>query len=137
MTPAHVEELRRKLVGETEFANIWDYFLTHFAEKPAFLELGRWAAQEPLLGCILECYKRANPEFVAGKLVNFRPREVPEFKLIHGAFQMQGNWSGFVYFTDLDMGLVCFANPKTGKSIFGRFHTDPKAVKSNNSAGVH
>ena len=41
MTLEHVQTLRRKLAAETQFDEIWDYFLTHFAEQPAFVEIGR------------------------------------------------------------------------------------------------
>ncbi len=139
MTQPHLEELRRKLAGDSDFGSVWDYFLTNFAGNPQFIQRGKPGPEEPLLHCISECYRRSKPNVEVILLHHFLPIEVPEFKLVHGAFQIQGEWCGFVYFTDLDMGMVCFSNAQTGRSIMGRFHTDPKLMKdkSTSSTGVH
>ena len=134
MTLEHVQALRRKLAVETQFDEIWDYFLTHFAEQPAFLDRGAWGPQQPLLNCILECYRRTKPGVDKALLVGFRPRDVPEFKMVHGAFQLKGEFGGFVYFTDMNMGLVCFSDLKTGQSTLGRFHVEPKAMNPGKPA---
>ncbi len=138
MTHTHVEELRRKLVTGSQFADTWDYFLTNFAESPEFIARGKPGPQPPLMACLLECYRRAKPNVKVASLDLFLPIEVPEFKMIHGTFQVQGLGCGFVYFTELDMGMVCFTNMKTGECIMGRFHADPKAMKSMSTspAGV-
>jgi hypothetical protein len=130
MTHAHVDELRRKLISNTDFADIWDYFLTHFGEQPEFIRRGKRGTTEELARCIAECYGRAKPELKAVAVRDFRPKEVDEFKMVHGVCVVDGHWCGFVYFMDLDMGLVCFSNLTTGQSIMGRFHADPNVMKN-------
>ena len=36
-----LELLKQKLIEATEFAPVWDYFMTHFGEQRAFMALGK------------------------------------------------------------------------------------------------
>lgn len=133
MTLLLVEELRRKLATESQFAVTWEYFLDHFAEKPAFLERGSWAVRDPILRCIGECYAKANPKATQVAIDGFCPKEVPEFKMIHGAFRIGEHWGGVLYFQDLDMGLICFTQAN-GKVMYARFHVKPEAMAATRAA---
>ncbi len=114
-----IATLRKKLAEATDFLELWEYFLTHFAENPEFHELGRPAEASFLLEVIGELgSKLLNQQAI--RISQLMLIEIPEASLFHGACLIEGRLAGLMFFQDLDMGLMALSEI-SGKTMLARF----------------
>src|SRR5436309_5401226 len=104
-----LETLREKLGGAREFADVWRYFLDHFGEDPAFIDLGE-ADDDPLLESVIvrvgeQLFGREEP------LQNWVLRRLPGQGFVHGSGPVHGAIAGVLYFEADRAGLLAVVVP--------------------------
>src|SRR5690349_19431902 len=90
--------LRDKLHEAKQFADVWDYFLTHFGEKREFIALGQ-RASDPFLEAVLEQVG----EQMLGRAVRIGDMlltRIPEYGFIHGTVTIEGKLTSALYFQE-------------------------------------
>jgi hypothetical protein len=115
--------LKQQLVDATDFAPVWDYFMTNFGEDPAFMALGE-RAHCPLLEAIIphvgqSIFQKKVP------VANLLLTRLPEQQFIHGGFMLNGKLATVFYFEDLGVGLLTVALSFAGNTRLVRFTTRP------------
>ena len=117
-----LNSLRLKLIAESDFSKIMDYFFDHFGENAEFHMLGRPLndPKHPIMesvpttaGALLA---NTGAKLKSVGIHEIRAISLPEHKLIHGSVTMQGHVLVFFYFEDLDVGMICQItdSPPTG-----------------------
>jgi len=120
----HLQELQRKLRHDKDLAPVWDYFLTHLAEAPAFMALGE-RSRDPFVESVVTEVSRQlyGP---SGKVHGLMLTRLPERAFIHGGFTVGGRIGAVFYFEEVGMGLVAVAeNPPSTVMRYARFSGHP------------
>lgn len=112
-------KLKEMVVTADDFMTVWTYFLDHFGENPAFLDLGA-PTKSPFIEAIIRQ--------VGGQIFKREPTlnnlfliHVPEQKFIHGGFVLNGKISGIIYFEDIQWGIISVSMSLGGHTEFSRF----------------
>ena len=99
--------LKEKRGSTTNFSEVQTYFLDHFGDHPAFIELGEPTTDEFLEQVLAE---------VVGQLFHMtvtvndaRLVRLPDHKFVHGGFMVQGKVGTLIYFEDVCKGLISVA----------------------------
>ncbi|HWE04842.1 MAG TPA: hypothetical protein VG326_20720 [Tepidisphaeraceae bacterium] len=128
-----LEKLKTILADGKDLSAAFHYFLDHFGEKEAFLNLGK-PKRHPLLESLLTAV--AGQMFgkkVAMKRLFLIP--VPGTKFIHGAGLCDGRPINVIYFDDIKVGIAAVMRPPNGSTQYSRFSAQmipPEAAPSNN-----
>lgn len=99
-----LETLKQKLIEATEFAPVWDYFMTHFGEQRAFMALGKRTRSPMLEAAIAQAAEEVFGAWVP--VTNLLLVRLPEYQFMHGALVLEGRFANVFYFEDLGMGLL-------------------------------
>jgi hypothetical protein len=107
--------LREKLHQAQKFADVWDFFLTHFGEKAEFMHEGQ-RASDPFLEMVLaEVGQQLFGRPV--KVTNMLLTRIPEYSFIHGTVHIEGKLTSAIYFEDIHKGILAvlwsFVPPET------------------------
>ena len=97
--------LKDKLVTAKEFKEPLDYFFDHFGEDPDFFEVGE-RADNPFLESMVAIIGKELFKKEEILVSHFLVVEIPGYHFFHGTCFIQGNVSNFLYFEDIDMGLL-------------------------------
>jgi hypothetical protein len=107
--------LKQKMYDAKDFSEVWDYFLTNFGEKPAFIKMGQAASDE-----FLESVLSTVGEQLFGmpvRISNMMLTRIKEYGFIHGTVLMEGKLTSALYFEDQHKGLLAilwsFSPPET------------------------
>lgn len=99
--------LKAKLLSAKHFGDVTGYFLDHFGDDPAFIELGEPTADEFIVQVLAQ---------VAGQLFqknvvihDLRLVRLPEHGFVHGGFSVEGKVGTLIYFEDVCQGLISLA----------------------------
>ena len=119
MNLARLSTLKKKLVNAVEFKTVLNYFLDHFGDHEAFLEIG-CKVEDPLLECLIEA---------AGESLLSRPTRmdgafvmIARHHFIHGAITLDGLPATVLYFQDIRQGMLSvMSNGPEGTVHFIRF----------------
>lgn len=115
-----METLKRKLQTSDNFSDTMAYFFDDVTSQSAFMDRGkasRFGLLEQVLVGIGESLlgRKATPEHL---LVI----KLKDFKFFHGACFMEGRPLNFIYFRDIDMGMVtCMTDPASVEVTHTRF----------------
>jgi len=126
MNLARLSTLKKKLVNAVEFKSVLNYFLDHFGDHDAFLDLG-CKVKDPLLECLIEA---------AGESLLSRPAPmdgvfvmIQRHRFIHGAITLDGIPATVLYFQDIRQGMLSvMSNGPDGTVHFVRFSGDVMPV---------
>jgi hypothetical protein len=116
-----LQELKQKLTSEADLSDIWLFYMDHFADDPKFTELGEPAYSE-YLNAILD--KTCEQMFGSPiKITGFFLIYIPQYRLFHGPFHVNGRIGGVIYFEDIKIGLLAVSadNPPTDAVKYSRF----------------
>ncbi|MHC5897637.1 hypothetical protein [Nostoc sp.] len=95
--------------------------MDHFADQPEFTDLGEPADNE-YLDAVL--YKTCQQMFGSPiKITGFFLIYIPNYRLFHGPFQVEGRIGGVIYFEDIKIGLLAVSAdyPPTDAVKYSRF----------------
>jgi len=112
--------LKDKLVAAKEFYEPWEYFFDHFGEDPDLYEVGQRKDHNLLKKVIEVVGEQLFKKKVA--LINLLIVSIPEYHFFHGACFIQGKMTNFLYFEDIDMGLLAVVmGPGKSQTMLVRF----------------
>jgi hypothetical protein len=115
-----IATLKHSLLHSKNFAEVQDYFLTHFAEDPQFLNLG-----QPVQSKLLETIFRQLIEQAFKSSKNMSSLlfiRVPEYQFIHGTGFVEGRVLTAFFFEEESVGLAAMASlAPGGETNFARF----------------
>jgi hypothetical protein len=107
MELSRLATLKAKLLTAENFGDILGYFLDHFGDHPAFMELGQPVRDEFLEQVLAQVasqlFQKATP------IHDARLVRLPDHGFIHGGFLVGGKVGTLIYFEDLRKGLISVA----------------------------
>jgi hypothetical protein len=116
-----LQELKQKLMQETDFSEIWSFYMDEFADRSEFTDIG-----EPIANSFLEavipkiCQKMFAREIAVTHLLII---SLAEHQFFHAPFLVEGRIGGVIYFADVNMGLLAVSAdvPPTDQVKYSRF----------------
>ncbi|HZL36059.1 MAG TPA: hypothetical protein VFC78_12155 [Tepidisphaeraceae bacterium] len=112
MNLSNLKELKQRVASAKDLAAPFRYFLDHFGEDPAFLDMGR-RVQNPVLEALLSA--------VAGQMApganavrDLLLIELADHGFIHGNCRFHGRNANLLFFTDIAVGIVAVSPPRPG-----------------------
>lgn len=116
-----ISGLKKILPIEKDFSNIMDYFLriaeTNFAELDGVADTGDLAATfQKVVSSVIATTKGTS----AVALMNFLCVDVARAQFVHGGAMTQYGMATFIYFRDLDQGMVSLAKLGSAQVQFAR-----------------
>jgi hypothetical protein len=120
-----LKELRKKLVIEKDLSEIWEFYMTHFADHEAFTDLGEQAENE-FLEAVLKtlCAQLFGAQ---AKIDDFLLISIEDYDFFHGPFMVEGRIGGIIYFEDVNFGLMAVSESTTSNMVkYSRFSTPMK-----------
>jgi hypothetical protein len=135
MDPGTLATLKSRLVGDKSFSGVWDYFLTNFAENPAFMAEGARTEISFLQGLLQVVAGQLFPG--GAELDNLLTIRLGEHGFVHGGCTVNGRLLNFFYFEDIQTGMLAvvmgFSPPDTKMVRFsGRMMPRPPGEPSVN-----
>ena len=108
MQTEHFSTLKEKILAAENFNEPWEYFFEHFAENPAFMNMGKKTQNSLLQSILEEVGERLFRQKV--KVTNMMLTEIPQHHFIHGACFVQGRMASVLYFKDIQVGMLSVVN---------------------------
>ncbi len=104
-----LETLKRILVTNKNFKEIYEYFLDHLGENPDFQRHGK-KTKHPFLKKILTTVGRQifHDETQVTKLVLIK---IPQYPFYHGVCLLGGTMCSLMFFQDIEVGLLSLLMP--------------------------
>lgn len=104
MDLSKLRALEKMLHEATRFYDVWDYFLKHFGEDPAFIALGQRGRDEFLD----EVLQQIGMQLFGPRVQITEPMltRLPEYGFIHGTVFMQGRLASALYFENIHKGML-------------------------------
>lgn len=119
-----LDNLKLMLSHEENLANVWSYFMTHFADHSAFTDIGE-PVRHPLLEKIIVM---VNQQLFKEKVENLLLIELPNFNFFHGVFTVGNRTGGVIYFEETQKGMIAISeNPPSKQVQYSRF--SPRLLK--------
>ena len=108
-----LDELKSRLAGATEFADVWDFFFDHYGNNTGFMDVGERTdnpvIQAAVEGIVEQVFKSKHTFF------EFLVIEVAEKQFSHGCSMLDnGAMVSYLFFSDINMGMAAVV-----KSLFG------------------
>lgn len=118
MTLNEANELKKRMLETTDFPEFQDYYLTNFAEKESFRNMGR-PLSTPRTDGIFRMIAEAYVAIGGPRLVDMRGIliEIREAHLVHGALFVDGQLTTVLYFTDVKVGMCLMADSRGGTDM--------------------
>jgi hypothetical protein len=101
-----LQKLKQKLKQEPKLADIWGFYMDHFADHEEFTDMGEPLRDEVLDAALINCCK----EMYTGKadkiVVEFMSIYLAKQRFFHGPVEIDGRYGGMFYFEDIKTGMV-------------------------------
>jgi hypothetical protein len=134
MDLSRLQVLKRRLVQDKNFLEVWSDFLDEFAMDPAFIDVGERIRHEGLEMAIAEIGLQLFPR--DGNVTSTLLIRVPGHHFIHGNVNIAGRNGGVIYFEDIRVGLVAasdhFPSDETKAARFSTRDDRPSKKPSPN-----
>ena len=113
-----LDNLKLMLSHDENLANVWSYFMTHFADHSAFTDIGE-PVSHPLLEKIIVM---VNQQLFKEKVENLLLIQLPKFNFFHGVFTVGNRTGGVIYFEETQKGMIAISeNPPSKQVQYSRF----------------
>ena len=121
MDLSRLETLKQKLLESREFMEVWDYFMTHFAEADGFMDLGENYSSPALEAILAQLAQQVvGPATPVSQMMLIR---LPEERFVHGTAMLGRKLANLIYFEDIGVGLVGIVMSASGDNRVIRFTT--------------
>jgi hypothetical protein len=129
MNIKRLKELKDKLKHESDLSKIWLFYMDHFADHEAFMELGQPAENDFLDAVVRQICQQMFGSTIPVR--NFLLIHIPEHQLFHGPFDVGGRIGGMIYFENIKVGLIAVSMgfPSNDGVKYSRF-SKPIKLKS-------
>jgi hypothetical protein len=123
-----LDNLKLMLSREKNLADIWSYFMTHFADHWEFTDIGEPIRHPLLEKIILVVNKQLFNETVENVLLI----HLSNFNFFHGVFTVGNRTGGIIYFEETQKGMIAVSeNPPSKQVKYSRF--TPQVIGSSNN----
>jgi hypothetical protein len=119
MNADRFKQLKQKLSQESDLSKIWLYYMDHFSDHAAFVDMGQPARNDYIEGAIREIFKKMFGTQVPS--VNLLLIHIPEYQFFHGPLQSKGRMGGVIYCEDLKIGLIAMSSSSSPDVQYSRF----------------
>jgi hypothetical protein len=127
-------DLKKKLIMEDDFGQMYEFFMDHFGENDEFLALGQRVRQADfpitnvaVAAALATLATTANIQN-AKKAAQIQPIHLPEEHFLHGPIHLGNTFGLFFYFEDVDVGLV-YVYAGNDLSNFARISVRPESKR--------
>ena len=124
MDLSHLQELKKKLVNDKDLLPVWEFFLDHLGDDPAFIERGELVSHAfleeilPRLG--MQMYPRD------AMTCQMRLVRLADQQFIHGAVNVDGRAGGVLFFEEVQVGLLAVSDHfPSDETKCARFSAEP------------
>jgi len=124
-----IETLKTRLLQDTDLSRFWNYYMTNFAEDPAFRSMGSPCRNQAIADSL---------QFVGQKLfgrdsaliTDLSLIEMAGFHLVHGYCSLEGKLACVIYFTDAQAGVIAVSMSSDGQMTYARIsHPSLQSLK--------
>jgi hypothetical protein len=125
MTNEKVKILERKMLEENDFSAIYEYFMDHFGDFPAFIDMG----ERVLVPQLLEIFGQIGQAILKKeKIALMQPNviKVQKWKMLHGSMFMEDRLLCFFYLKSINRGMVSVC--KMGTSLVHYARITPQMI---------
>lgn len=113
-----LKQLQSRIDRDKDLGEFWEFYMSHFADHPEFLDFGG-RVENPFLS---EIIPRLSETMVKKKPRTMLFIRIPEYNFIHGSFQLPNKIGAFVYFEKKLKGVVAISDlTGSGMTKFSRF----------------
>jgi predicted GNAT superfamily acetyltransferase len=128
-----IAELQRRFVAAVDLGDFWNDFLDQWAMDRDFMELGEPAESRELEALSAHIVSKMYGREVKPETMRLLKIEGPG--VVHGAFHVDGQLIGIIYFEQLQKGLI--AAPGEGTRVYyARFTCAKSADSATGASGL-
>lgn len=116
-----LQELKQKLILETDLSVIWSFYMDHFADHKEFTDVGEAVNNAFLEAVVPQVCLQIFRKTIS--ITNFLIIYIAKYKFFHGPFQVEGRPGGFIYFEDAKIGEIAVSAdfPESNMVKYSRF----------------
>ncbi len=101
-----LQKLKQKLRQEPKLADIWEFYLDHFADHQEFANLGEPVQNKEIETALVNCCRQMFEDKGELLIAEFMSIYLAKQRFFHGPVKIEGRYGGMFYFEDIKMGLV-------------------------------
>lgn len=121
MDLSRLETLKQKLLESRNFMEVWDYFMTHFAEAEGFMDLGDNYSSQALEAVLAQMAQQViGASTPVSQVMLIR---LPEQRFVHGSAMLGRRLANLIYFEDIGVGFIGIVMSASGDNRVIRFTT--------------
>lgn len=121
MDLSRLETLKQQLLESRNFMEVWNYFMTHFAEADGFMDLGDNYASPALEAVLAQLAQQVvGPSTPVNQVMLIR---LPEQQFVHGSAMLGRKLANLIYFEEIGVGFVGIVMSPSGDNRVVRFTT--------------
>jgi hypothetical protein len=120
MDLSRLETLKQTLLESRDFMEVWNYFMTHFAEVEGFMDLGENYSSPALEAIVAQLAQVIGAPTPVSEVMLIR---LPGQRFVHGAAMLGHRLANLIYFEDIGVGLVGIVMSASGENRVIRFTT--------------
>lgn len=121
MDLSRLETLQQLLLESRDFMEVWDYFMTHFAEAEGFMDVGVNYSSPALEAIFAQSAQQVIGAFTPVDQVMLI--RLPEQRFVHGAAMLGHRLANLIYFEEVGVGLAGIVMSASGDNRVIRFTT--------------
>ena len=103
-----LDGLKDKMLQETDFREIYTYFLDNLADDPQFKKIGKEVKRPEIKRLAARIGKEVTGTGHVTKLILIK---VPKYPFLHGPLFVDGCMSNLIFFEDIHIGLMAILLP--------------------------
>lgn len=118
---SRLETLKQKLLESRDYMEVWNYFMTHFAEVDGFMDLGEVYSSPALEAVLAQLAQQVvGPSTPVNQTMLIR---LPEQQFVHGSAMLGRKLANLIYFEEIGVGFVGIVISASGENRVIRFTT--------------
>ena len=131
---ANLDDLRTKMLNETDFSVPFECFMDRVIDDQAFKSICKKIKRPILQNALERIAQKAVENCVISKMLFFKP---PSYPFVHGIFSINLLIAAaFFYFEDVNTGLLCISFPDDNV-IYSRFADHTEAEVKTLQSGIN
>jgi hypothetical protein len=121
-----LDELKKQIAEATDFMKPFVYFMDHFGDSEEFIDFGDRVSHPKLEAMLALCAANLVGKDLIGheapRVSDFLIVQVHDSPFLHGACRVNGKVANFIYFDDVQLGLMAVLPTRLGgETLIQRF----------------